>query len=521
MKSAVENLEPTRAKLTVEVPYEELKPSIDEAYSQISQQINVPGFRKGKVPAQIIDQRIGRAAVIEQAVNDVLPNLYRDAVAETNIKPLGQPEVEVSEVPAMTGERGGQLTFVAEVDTRPEIVLPDLSEVELEVDDVEVSEEDVEERLDSLRERFGTLVGVDRPAQQDDFVSIDMRATIGEEEIDSVTGTSYQVGAGTMLEGLDEALTGLSAEEETIFTSTLVGGEHAGQEATVSVKVASVKERELPEADDEFAELASEFDTLEELRDDLREQIAKDNSSNRAVTARDKLLEHLREVLDFPLPQASVNNEITAHLEAEGKEADDPHGEEIREDTERLMRDQFILDALAEEYEVQVEQNELLEFLLNNAQQYGMDPNEFIQAASEAGQIQMFASELARNKALAVALRHVSVKDSAGETVDLTEFIGSEEQDAAARAEEAAAMTEQTGEPVATDEPAAGEAAATVEDPASDPAAAEVADNSEDEEATGAEEPATSADSVTSPASPSSPDGATSPGSTTSPASSE
>lgn len=434
MKSAVENLEPTRAKLTVEVPYEELKPTIDHAYSHISEQINVPGFRKGKVPPRIIDQRVGRAAVIEHAVNDALPGLYRDAVAETGIKPLGQPEVDVTEVPNVTGALGGQLVFTAEVDIRPEIELPDLSTYEITVDSVEVTDEDVEQRLEALRERFGTLVGVDRPAADDDFVSIDLKATVDGEEVDSVTGTSYQVGAGTMLEGLDEAIRGLSAGETATFTSTLVGGEHAGKEAEVTVTVNSVKERELPAADDEFAELASEFDTIDELRADLREQVAKDKQANRAVAARDQLLERLRTDVEFPLPKNAVDAEIKAHLEAEGKPEDDPHGEEVREDTEKAMRDQFILDTLAEQFEVQVGQNELLEFLLSTSRQYGMDPNQFIQSAGEAGQIPVFAGELARNKALAVALRRVKVVDSAGEPVDLSEYIGSDEEDAAAAA---------------------------------------------------------------------------------------
>ncbi|HLS73220.1 MAG TPA: trigger factor, partial [Actinomycetaceae bacterium] len=401
VKSAVENLEPTRAKLTVEVPLEELKPTIDHAYSHIAEQVNVPGFRRGKVPARIIDQRVGRGAVIEHAVNDALPGLYRDAVAETGIKPLGQPEVDVTETPAITGPLEGQLVFTAEVDVRPEITLPELSEYELTVESLDVTDEDVEQRLEALRERFGTLTGVDRPAADGDFVSLDLTATVDGEEVDSVTGTSYQVGAGTMLEGMDEAITGLSAGETATFTSTLVGGDHAGKDAEVTVTVGSVKERELPEADDEFAELASEFDTIEELRADLREQVAKDKASNRAVAARDQLLEKLRTDIEFPLPQRAIDAEIKAHLEAEGKPEDDPHGEEVREDTEKAMRDQFILDVVAETFDVQVDQNELLEFLLSTSRQYGMDPNEFIQSAGEAGQIPVFGAELARNKALA------------------------------------------------------------------------------------------------------------------------
>ncbi|MEE6280378.1 trigger factor [Georgenia sunbinii] len=442
MKSVVENLEPTRAKLTVEVSYEELKPTIDHAYSHIGEQVNVPGFRKGKIPARIIDQRVGRGAVIEHAVNDALPNLYRDAVVETKIKPIGQPEVDVTEVPAVTGAPGGKLVFTAEVDVRPEITLPELSGYELAVDSLEVSDEDVDSRLDALRERFGSLVGVDRAAEDGDFVSIDLRAAIGDEEIDSVTGTSYQIGSGNMLDGLDEAVTGLTADESTTFTSTLVGGERAGEDAEVSVTVGSVKVRELPAADDEFAELASEFDTLEELKADLRTQVGKDKAGNQAVQARNLLLEKLREDLDFPLPANAVDAEIKAHLEQEGKEPDDPHGEEVREDTERLMRDQFILDELAESLEVKVGQEELIEFLLTQARQSGMDPNEFFQAIGEAGQIPLFSAELARNKSLAVALRQVKVVDESGNAVDLSAFVGSDEDDAEAAVQAAAAVAD-------------------------------------------------------------------------------
>ena len=289
MKSAVETLEPTKVKLTVEVTYEDLGPSLKHAYEHIAEQVQVPGFRKGKVPPRIIDQRVGRAAVIEHAVNDAMPGFYRQAVSENDLRPLGQPDIEVTELPALTDGAAG-LTFTAQVEVRPELELPDLEGLTLTVDDVTVTEEDVDVRLDQLRERFGTLVGVDRPAAEGDFVVIDLVAKVGVEEVDSVSGISYQVGTGNLIEGIDEALTGLSAEETTTFPPTLVGGNFAGEEATVTVTAQSVKERELPEADDDFAELASEFDTIAELREDLREQAARDKASDPAVQARDLLL---------------------------------------------------------------------------------------------------------------------------------------------------------------------------------------------------------------------------------------
>ncbi len=431
VKSAVETLEPTRVKLTVEAPYEELKKDIDAAYREIAGQVSIPGFRRGKVPARIIDQRIGRGAVIEQAVNAVLPRLYRDAIVANDLKALGSPDVDVTEVPAVSGPPGGQLVFTAEVDVRPEIVLPDLSKVTLEVEAVEVTDDDVEARLTSLRERFATLTGVDRPARDGDFVVIDLLATIGEEEIESVSDISYQVGAGTMIDGLDEALVGMGAGEQKTFTTRLVAGEHADEEAEVAVTLTAVKERELPDADDEFAELASEFDTIAELRESLRTSVAADKAASQAVAAREALLVHLRENTDVPVPRRIVEAEIKAHLEREGKDEDDAHGEEIREETEQALRDQLLLDVLAEAQGVEVTQDELLQYLFTTAQRYGMDPSEFITFADQNGQIPAFVAELARNKSLAVALREVRVQDGAGNPVDLSAFIGSDEEEAA------------------------------------------------------------------------------------------
>lgn len=427
MKTEVENLEPTRVKLTVETPYEEIAPAIDKAYREVASQINIPGFRKGKAPKQIIDQRVGRGIVLEQAVNEVLPQLYRDAVTEQNLAVLSQPTIDVTEIPNATGELGGNLIFTAEVDVRPEIVFPDLSDVELSVDNASVSDDDVEEKLTELRQRFGSLVGVDRAIQDGDFVTIDLKAEIDGEEIDSVSGVSYEVGSGSMLEGMDEALIGAEANEEKSFTTKLLGGEHAGEEASCTITATAVKERDLPEADDEFAELASEFDTIDELREDLRVQAEKDAASAQALAARDKLLDLLRETVEFPLPEGVIDAEIAEHLAQEGKDADDEHGKEIRPDIENALRDQLLLDALAEKHEVGVEQNELIEFMMMTAQQYGIDPNQFFSGAAESGQIPAFMAEIRRNKSLIAALKEVTVKDEDGNELDLSAFLGNDD----------------------------------------------------------------------------------------------
>ncbi|GAA3210735.1 trigger factor [Oerskovia jenensis] len=442
MKSAVETLDPTKVKLTVEVEYDELKPSIDHAYKHIAEQVNVPGFRKGKIPARIIDQRVGRAAVLEHAINDGLSGFYRQAVNETGIRPLGQPDVEVTEVPL---DAEGALHFTATVEVRPEIEIPALDTVKLTVEAAEVSADDIAERLDALRERFGTLVGVDRPAAEGDFVVIDLKAVIGDEEIDSVSGISYQIGSGNMLEGLDEALTGLSAGETTTFKAPLAGGDHEGKESEVTVTATSVKQRDLPEADNEFAELASEFDTIEELKADLREQVASIKTSNQAVEARDALVKYLVENTEIPVPEGAVEAEVHRHLESEGRLEDDAHRAEVVVDATNALKNQILLDTLAEQLEIKVAQNELLDYLVNASRQYGMDPNQFIQSLDQGGQIPAMVGEVARSKSLAVALRQVEVKDSEGNVVDLSEFIGSDEEDAAADAAAAAAGEDVTG----------------------------------------------------------------------------
>ncbi len=417
MKSAVETLNPTRVKLTVEVPYEELKPSLDAAYKTIGGQVTVPGFRKGKVPPRVIDQRFGRGAVIEEAVNEALPKFYLQAVEESEVRPLGQPTVDVTGVPDPTA--GGDLTFTAEVDIRPTFELPNLDAVAVTVPDAAVTDEDVDGRLENLRERFGSLVTVDRPAQDGDFLSIDLAASIDGDEIDSVKGVSYQVGSGEMLAGMDEVLPGLSAGETTTYSAPLAGGDRAGEDSLVTITVQSVKERELPEADDEFAQLASEFDTLDELKDSLREQAEQTARYNQGIQAREKLLDVLLGEVDIPVPEGIIDAEVKQHLENEGKDEHDEHGVEVREEARKAFKAQLLLDAIAEKEQVAVGQQELIEYLLASAQQYRMDPNEFIQAVDQAGQVPQMVSEVGRRKALAAVLQRADVKDESGNVIDL------------------------------------------------------------------------------------------------------
>ena len=432
MKSAVETLSPTRAKLTVEVPFEELKPSLDAAYQQIAKQINVPGFRRGKVPPAVIDRQVGRGAVLDQAINDVLPQKYMEALQSNSLEPLAQPEIEVTK----HGEEG--LEFTAEVDVKPEITLPEYDGIEATVDDIAVTDAEVEEQVQALRERFATLSDVERPAADGDFVVIDLTATRDGEVVEGaeLTGMSYQVGRGGMIDGLDEALVGMASDEEKTFQTQLVGGDLVGQDVEVQVKVTQVQEQELPDLDDDFAQDASEFDTVAELQDDVRERLGRGKRLEQAAAARDAVLEALLDRMEVPLPEGIVTDELNArrqsieqqlvyagmtmdaYLEEQGQTL-----EEFEADLERRVRDavaaQFVLDAIAKKEEFGVDQNELSQHLVRRAQQSGQDPQEFANHMFEHNHIPELVQEILRSKALASVVESATVTDQSGNPVEL------------------------------------------------------------------------------------------------------
>ncbi|CAI9386250.1 trigger factor [Microbacterium sp. T2.11-28] len=426
--STVEKLSPTRVKLHITVTPDELKPSIAHAYEHIAQDVQIPGFRKGKVPAPIIDQRVGRGAVIEHAVSEGLDGFYREAVAANDVRTVGRPAAEVIDWPS-DKDFSGDLKVEVEVDVRPEFDLPDLDGITLEVDAVETDDAAVEAELDRLRGRFGTLVTVDRPAATGDFVELDLIATIDGNQIDRAEGVSYEVGSGELLEGIDEAVDSLTAGEETTFRSKLVGGDHAGEEAEVAVTVKSVKERELAEADDDFAQIASEFDTIAELRESIAARLSEQSVYVQGAAARDKLVDALIEKVDIPVPAQLVEDEVHQHLEGEGRLEDDVHRAEVTEASQKQFRTQMILDKLAESSNVQVSQEELTQYLIQSAAQYGMAPQEFVDALQQGGQLPLMVGEVARNKALAIALGKVKVVDTNGKAVDLTGFVATDEDE--------------------------------------------------------------------------------------------
>ncbi|MEU3839188.1 trigger factor [Streptomyces sp. NPDC028635] len=457
MKSAVETLNPTRVRLTVEVPFEELKDSLDAAYKKINQQVTVKGFRKGKIPARVIDQRFGRGAVLEEAVNDALPKFYTEAVNEAELSVLGQPEVDITEL-----KDGETLNFTAEVDIRPALELPeDFSSIEVEVDAVEVTDEDVEKSVEQLRERFASTTPVERAAEDGDVVTVDLEAKVDGEVLEDgvANGVSYTIGSGELLDGIDDAVKGLSAGEEATFTSELKGGSAAGKEAEVTVKVTQVAKRELPELDDDFAQLASEFDTLEELKADSRKRLADMKQFDQATQAQERVLDKLLELVEVPVPEKLLEDEVNTrkhnlehhqlgqmgltldkYLEIQGKTAEE-FDAETREAAVKGIKTQFVLDELTKREKLNVNQEELTEHLMRRAASSGMSPDQFAQAVVEGGQVPLLVGEVARGKALALVVEAATVKDTNGEVIDLDD-----EEDEAAEAETTDAAAEEKTE---------------------------------------------------------------------------
>lgn len=450
-KTNAEQLNPTRVKLSVAITQDELEPHLKQAYKTISEQVSIPGFRKGKVPAPIIDQRIGREAVVQEAVNASLDEFYQAAVAEAEVRPMGRPSADVEQWIDVKDPKS-ELLLAFEVEVRPEFTLPDYDGLELVVDDAQIDADAVEAELTKLRERFGTLVAVDRPAAKGDFVELDLTATIDGAEVDQATGISYEVGAGNLLEGTDEAVETLTAGESTTFTSQLLGGEYEGQDAEVALTVTAVKERELPEADDEFAQLASEFDTIAELRESLEEQVAKSSVFAQGQQARDLFTETLIEKAGIPISEELVEDEVHRHLENEGRLEDDEHRAEVRVASEKQLQLQLLLDAIVEQEGVSPTQAELSQYIFQSAQQYGMEPAQFLQALSQGNQMGMIVGEVTRNKALAVALAKAKVVDQSGNEVDLSEFTAVDSEDEDASAEDDAAAGDEAAEVDSTDE---------------------------------------------------------------------
>jgi trigger factor len=455
VKSTVEKLSPTRVRINVEVPFTELQPDIDTAFKQMAKQVRMPGFRPGKVPVKLLESRVDKQAMFDQVIGDAVPARYSEAVTTSDVRPLGQPEIDIT-----NKEYGKDLTFTAEVDVRPEIELPELDGLKITVDPIEVTDEEVDAELENLRARFGTLKGVDRAAETGDFVSIDLSATVDGEDVPEAKteGLSHEIGSGQLIEGLDEAIVGLKEGESRVFTTTLAAGEHVGKEAQVTVTVKSVKERELPEPDDEFAQLASEFDTLDELKASLTEQVQRVKRIQQAEQIRDKALEVLLEQTEVPLPENIIQAQVdeTLHNAIHSLEHDEAKFEEAlkeqgssreefdkdnRTNAEKAVKTQLLMDAIADKLDIQVGQNDLTERLVLMSRQYGMEPQQLLQVLQQNNQLPAMFADVRRGLTVAAIVHGGTVTDTDGNVIDTTEFFGPSGEQAEQAADDAAEDT--------------------------------------------------------------------------------
>jgi trigger factor len=451
LKSTVEQLSPTRVRINVEVPFDELKPNFDRAYRKLAQQVRIPGFRPGKAPAKVLESRIGRAPILDEVVSEAVPAKYMEAVTTSDVRAIGRPDIEVTKV-----EDGDVVAFTAEVDIRPDITIPAFGELAVTVDSISVTEDEVDEQLNELRARFGTLTGADRPVETGDFVSIDLSATVDGHDVEEAktSGLSYQVGSGDLVDGIDDAIVGSRAGETKTFTTKLVAGEHSGREAEVTVAVQSVKFRELPEADDDFAEMASEFDTIDELRGGLRKRLLMIKQMQQGVQAREKVLEALLDSTDVPLPEKILEAEVDSrkhdavhafdhdegrlaeYLKSQGQTTEE-FDIQLRADAEKSVKTQLVLDSIAEAEKVSVTDGELTERIVYQAQRFGISPDEYVRRAQESGQLGAIFADVRRGKALAAVVRQAVVTDPDGNAIDLDELFGrpAESGDSVATAE--------------------------------------------------------------------------------------
>ena len=434
MKSTIEELGPTRVRMAIEVPWGDLDHAFGEVYKELGKQVRVPGFRPGKVPNRVLDQRIGRPVVLEQVVQHAIPEVYSEVVRENQVRVLGQPEIEVTRL-----DDNDTLEFTAEVDVAPQLALPSLESLAVTVEDVEVTDEEIDQQISVMRERFGMLTGVERPAEDGDFVSIDLQATLDGKVLEdgSTTGMSYEVGTGSLMEGLDDAIRGLSAEESKTFTTALLSGPDAGAQADVTVTVRSVKTKDLPELDDDFAQTASEFDTLAELREDVKTRLGRTKVLGQGAQARDKLVEHLIEIVEVPVPDNLVEREIEwrnqaferelqqagmdwdSFLQMSGGQSREEYDAEQRKTVEEAVRTQFILDAIADAREVTVDNDDLSAQIMAQAQRSRMSPEQYAQQLQQGGNIQEFVADVRRTKTLAQLLEETTITDASGNVVDL------------------------------------------------------------------------------------------------------
>jgi len=427
MQTTVQETDKHKVKLTVEIPTDRFGKDLDAAYRRVAQQVKVPGFRKGKAPRRVIDAQVGREAVVAEFLEDAVPTYYREAIRENELAPITDPDIALEQV-----EEGKPLVFTATVEVRPRLQLEesDYKGVRVERPPTEVADREVDELLDRLRERFGELDPVSRPAKAGDYVVIDLRATVHGEEVPEASRPDYlyEVGSGEFVEKLDQELEGKRAGEILKFNATLPDrmGERAGQEVSFQVLVKEVKAKRLPKADDEFAKTASEFDTLEELRQSLREQLGQNKERAADAEVRDRALLALVNTVNVDLPATLVDEE-TEHRVRHARERAEQAGltlqqvldaqgfdelrfrSDARAHSLRAIKGDLVLEAVARNEDIQVTPEEIGNEIGLLATSLDRDPKDVARTLERTGQVVTLAGDIIRSKALDWIVEHADI----------------------------------------------------------------------------------------------------------------
>ncbi|HZA19752.1 MAG TPA: trigger factor [Actinomycetota bacterium] len=425
LQTTAERIEKDRVKLRVEVTEEDLKPAIAEVYRELANEMKVPGFRKGKVPRQIIDSRVGPEFVRSEALKEALPDFYREALKQEELEAITAPDIEVVEF-----SKGSPIVFEATVDIRPEVVVPDLGSIEVEAPDAAVTDEDIDEQMERLRDRFAELETVGREARRGDFVLIDLKGYEGDQLVDGASAPDYlyEVGSRTGPPKLDEELEGNRPGAILKFNDSIPEGELAGRELSFTVLVKEVKAKKLPVLDDEFAKTVGEFDSLEELREDLRERLVDVKRQMVEEEIRTRVLEALIDAADLDPPEKLVEAEFDHrlhHLEedlgragmsiAQYAQAAEQTELELRADLRRSVSRsvvaELLLEQIAREAEIEVTEEDLGRDIAVAAARSGQDPSEVAKQLAESGRLGSVAADIMRRKALDYVVEHVNIKN--------------------------------------------------------------------------------------------------------------
>lgn len=426
MKTSLEQLEPTKVKLTVEVEPARVQRAFDQAARHLSQDIQLPGFRKGKVPRRLLESKIGKGAIAQHAMEDFLGEFYAEAVQTEDVRPVAPPELDLQHFDEEDG-----CAFEATIQVRPEIELPDHEGISVTFPDHEVTDADVEEQLEQMRERFAEVEEVDRAARRGDYVTIDLTVRKEGEVIEDATAEDamYEVGSGGVTPKLDEELPGSVAGQTLTYVDELPEDypEYGGQKVEFTVEIKDVRAKELPPLDDDFAMTASEFDTIDELREDIRRNLRQRRMGEARQTLRSQILEAYLALVDVPLPEAMVEDEAESRLQQIRDQAEqyglsfeelvemqggDPEEltANIHEQSAESVKARLVLEALAEQLDIEAEVPDLEQEIMRHAYQRNVDPSELARAIDEQGSMGVLAGDVIRRKTLDLLVEAAEVE---------------------------------------------------------------------------------------------------------------